>query len=186
MRPLSLSALVAVCALFFTDPAVAQSRQTYAGPDTAAQRAAMDRLAPLAGRWQGEAQVYQPAEANVHQTEEVARALGGLLLVINGTGHATAERTGDPVFRAMAVISYNTRSNQYEVRAYTHEGHATTARGEFLDDGSFRWSFAPGGPVQVRFTITFDDHSWRELGELSMDNGASWQRTVALNLERLN
>lgn len=185
MRQFVLTALVALCALIFTDPALAQS-QTYPGPDTAAQRAAMDRLAPLAGRWQGEAQVFQPAEMNVHQTEEVARALDGLLLVIDGTGHATAEHTGDPVFRAMAVISYNARSSQYEVRAYTHEGHATTARGEFLDDGSFRRSFAPGGPVQVRFTITVDENSWRELGELSMDNGASWQRTVALDLQRVN
>jgi hypothetical protein len=122
----------------------------------------------------------------VHQTEQVERGLSGLVLIINGTGHATAERTGDPVFRAFAVISYNTRSDQYEVRAYTHEGHATTATGVFLDDGSFRWSFAPGGPVQVRFTITFDQTTWRELGEISMDNGATWTRTVDLNLQRAN
>ena len=40
--------------------------------------------------------------------------------------------------------------------------------------------------MQVRFTIAFDENSWRELGELSMDDGASWQRTVALNLQRVN
>jgi hypothetical protein len=121
----------------------------------------------------------------VHQTEEVEHGLDGLVLIINGTGHATAERTGDPVFRAMAVISYNTSSNQYEVRAYTHEGHATTATAAFLEDGSFRWGFAPGGPVQVRFTITFDRNTWREVGEMSRDNGATWTRTVDLNLRRV-
>ena len=174
--------VAAAFAVFLANPAAAQHQR---GPDTAAQRAAMERLAPLTGRWQGEAQVFSPAQRTVHQTEEVERGLSGLVLIINGTGHATAERTGDPVFRAFAVISYNTRSDQYEVRAYTHEGHATTATGVFLDDGSFRWSFAPGGPVQVRFTITFDQTTWRELGEISMDNGATWTRTVDLNLRRV-
>jgi hypothetical protein len=182
MRLASFAAATVAAAMTFTSAAA----QQYRGPDTVAQRAAMERLAPLAGRWQGEAQVIQPAQRTVHQTEQVERGLDGLVLIINGTGHATAERTGDPVFRAYAVISYDTRANQYEVRAYTHEGHVTTATGVFLDDGSFRWSFAPGGPVQVRFTIAFDQTTWRELGEISMDNGATWRSTVDLNLRRAN
>ena len=184
MRFASLAAAVVAGILLFNPaPAAAQHQR---GPDTAAQRAAIERLAPLTGRWQGEAQVFQPVQTIVHQTEEVERGLEGLVLIINGTGHATAERTGAPVFRAFAVISYDTRRSQYDVRAYTHEGHATTATGVFLDDGSFRWSFAPGGPVQVRFTITFDQTTWRELGEISMDNGATWTRTVDLNLRRVD
>jgi hypothetical protein len=177
------AAVVAAIMLFSPAPAAAQHQR---GPDTAAQRAAIERLAPLAGRWQGEAQVFSPVQRIVHQTEEVEPGLNGLVLIINGTGHASADRTGDPVFRAFAVISYDTRSNQYEVRAYTHEGYATTATGAFLDDGSFRWSFAPGGPVQVRFTIAVDETTWRELGEISMDNGATWARTVDLSLRRVN
>lgn len=183
MRFISLAAAIVASVLLFN--AAPASAQQYRGPDTAAQRAAMERLAPLTGRWQGEAEVFQPVQTTAHQTEEVERGLGGLVLIINGTGHATPERTGDPVFRAFAVISYNSRSNQYEVRAYTHEGHATTATGVFLDDGTFRWSFAPGGPVQVRFTIAFDQTTWREIGEISMDNGATWTRTVDLNLRRV-
>jgi hypothetical protein len=178
-----LLAAAAAAFLLLAGPAAAQHHR---GPDTAAQRAAMDRLAPLVGRWQGQAQVFQPAQRSVYQTEEVERALGGLVLMINGTGHATAERSGDPVFRAFAVISYNTQTSTYEVRAYTQEGHATTATGEFLEDGSFRWSFAPGGRVQVRFTIAFDETSWRELGEISMDDGATWSPTVELTLQRAN
>lgn len=173
-------AIVASVLLFSPTPASAQPR----APDTAAQRAALERLAPLVGRWEGEAQVFSPSQRTVHQTEQVERGLNDLLLIINGTGHATAERTGDPVFRAFAVISYDTRTNLYEVRAYTHEGHATTATGVFLEDGSFRWSFAPGGPVQVRFTIAVDETTWRELGEISFDSGATWTRTVELNLQR--
>lgn len=178
---LTLAAAV-IAALALAAPAAAQP---WPQPDTAAQRAAIERLAPLVGRWQGEASVFAPAQTVVHQTEQVERAMDGLLLVINGAGYATAERNGEPVFRAMALISYDLRRGAYEVRAYTHEGHATTAAGEFLDDGSFRWSFAPGGPVQARFTIYFDQNGWRELGEMSRDNGATWTRTVELDLRRV-
>ncbi|MGH6951074.1 MAG: hypothetical protein ACREH4_09385, partial [Vitreimonas sp.] len=98
----------------------------YRGPDVAAQRAAMDRLAPLVGRWQGEASVQRPSAMIVHQTEQVARDLDGLILQIRGTGHATAARTGAPVFQAVATISFNERRSVYEVRSYTHEGYVTT------------------------------------------------------------
>lgn len=181
MRLAAFAAMILAGFAVWTPPAAAQH-----GPDTAAQRAAMDRLAPLAGRWQGEASVSSPAPVIVHQTEQVERALDGLLLVINGTGHATADRTGAPNFQALGVISYDPRRSLYEVRAYTHEGHVTTATGEFLSDGAFRWSFAPGGPVQIRFTITFDQTTWREVGEMSRDNGATWTRTIDLNLRRVN
>lgn len=181
MRLAAFAAVIIAGFALWTPPAQAQH-----GPDTTAQRAAMERLAPLAGRWQGEATVPAPGPATVHQSEVVDRALDGLVLVINGTGHATAERTGAPVFQALGVMSYDPRRGLYEVRAYTHDGHVTTATGEFLSDGSFRWSFAPGGPVQVRFTITFDQTTWREVGEMSRDNGATWTRTVELNLRRVN
>lgn len=182
MRLLSFAAAIATAlVLFAPHPAAAQPHR---GPDTAAQRAAIARLAPLVGRWEGEANVTAPAPMLVHQTEEVETSLDGLLLVIKGVGHASAARSGAPVFRAMAVISYDTQRNVYEVRAYTHEGYATTATGEFLEDGRFRWGFAPGGPVQMRFTMQFDDASWSERGEISLDNGATWAPTVDLALSR--
>lgn len=158
----------------------------YRGPDVAAQRAAMDRLAPLAGVWEGEARVQYPQAMVVHQTERVERELDGLLLSIRGTGHADAARAGAPVFQAAGIISFNERRGLYEVRTYTHEGHSTTADGEFLPDGSFRWSFAPGGPVRMRFTISVDATSWRESGEISYDSGATWRQTIDLDLRRVS
>lgn len=178
-----LVVLAAVFAMLIADPAAAQHHR---GPDTAAQRAAMERLTPLVGDWQGEASVTQPVVTTVHQTEHVEWALDGLLLVIRGTGYATAERSGEPVFAALAVISFNERSGVYEVRSYTHEGYVTNATGQFLEDGSFRWGFAPGGAVQMRFTIALDQDSWREHGEMSFDNGNTWTPTVQLDLRRLD
>ena len=184
-----LAALILTLALGAPGWAQAQTNAApagaYRGPDVAAQRAAMERLAPLLGRWQGEAEVTWPHAMRVHQTERVERDLDGLLLHVRGTGHATAERTGAPVFQAAAIISFNERRGVYEVRSYTHEGHVTTANGEFQPDGSFRWSFVAGGPVRMRFTIAVQSDTWRESGEISYDSGTTWAPTVDLALTRV-
>ena len=170
-------------ALFLLAP-VSAFAQGYQPPDITAQRAAMERLAPIIGSWEGEANVTMAQAMVVHQTERVETALAGLLLLIRGAGYATSDHSGEPVFQAYAVISFNERSGVYEVRSYTHEGHVTTATGEFLEDGRFRWGFAPGGPVRMRFTMTLDADSWSELGEMSYDNGATWRPTVEMSLVR--
>jgi hypothetical protein len=154
----------------------------YQGPNLEEQRAAMDRLAPLVGRWQGEANVLAPHAMTVHQTELVERDLAGLLIVIHGTGYATADHAGEPVFQAIAVASYDDRRDIYEFRSYTR-GYATTATGTFHEDGAFVWQI-DGGPVLTRFTIRFDDESWTEIGEMSRDRGATWTRTIEMNLTR--
>ncbi|HRK62801.1 MAG TPA: hypothetical protein PLN53_00300 [Terricaulis sp.] len=161
-------------------PAAAQG---YTPPNQAEQREAMARLAPLIGRWAGQANVLSPQEALVHQTELVEPAMDGLLLVIRGTGYATPAHTGAPVFEALAVISYDDARDIYEFRAYAH-GHASTATGQFLEDGAFRWSIAPGGPVRIQYTIRFSGESWSEIGEMSYDNGQTWTRTIEMNLTR--
>jgi hypothetical protein len=152
-------------------------------PNLAEQHAAMERLAPLVGSWQGEASVLSPQQMIVHQTEQVETALGGLLMIFRGTGYADAAHTGAPVFQALAVVSYDDARDIYEFRSYTR-GYATTATGQFLEDGSFRWSITPGGPVRIQFTIVFDQASWREIGEMSYDGGQTWTRTIEMDLQR--
>jgi hypothetical protein len=164
-------------------PATA-SAQGYRPPDIAAQRAAMERLAPLLGRWQGEAQVSQPQTMTVHHSEHAELALGGTAMIVRGTGHSTAERTGAPVFEALGVLSYDDVRRTYEFRTYAR-GYAATATGEVLEDGRFRWSINPGGPVRIRYTIAISGDVWREIGEMSYDNGTTWAQTIDMNLRRL-
>jgi hypothetical protein len=40
-------------------------------------------------------------------------------------------------------------------------------------------------PVIVRYTITLDGDRWNEVGEMSRDNGATWSRTLEMNLTRV-
>ncbi len=179
MRLASLAAaIVGAVMLFAPVPAAAQH-----GPDLAAQRAAIERLAGLVGNWQGEAQLRSPVQMTVHQTERVERDLDGLLIVVHGTGYANADHSGAPVFQAFAAISYDERRQIYEFRSYTR-GYATTATGEFLDEDSFRWSI-DAGAVKIRYTIDLSADTWREIGEMSRDGGATWTPTLEMTLRRI-
>lgn len=160
----------------------AAAAAVYRGPDLAAQREAMNRLAPMVGRWRGEGQIVSPRPMTVWQTERVEFDLDGLVLVVHGTGFQDQSETGKPVFRAMAVMSYDDRRALYEVRSY-NDGRTVTAEGRFLDDGRFEWSMSPPG-VMIRYRIDLSDGRWRETGEMSRDAGATWTRTVTLDLSR--
>jgi hypothetical protein len=176
--PLAIVALAA--ALVLGAPAHAQSHQ---GPDLAAQRAAMERIAGMAGDWRGEANVAFPAPRIVYQNEHIERDMNGLLLVIHGSGYADADRADAPIFNAFGVISYDDARGIYEFRVY-NDGRAATAEARFLDDGRLQWvmNFAP---VIIRYTITLGANTWNEVGEMSRDNGATWARTIEMNLTRV-
>ncbi|MFN3463982.1 MAG: hypothetical protein ACK4X1_07870 [Terricaulis sp.] len=161
----------------------AGSTLSYRGPDLGAQRAAIERLSGLVGQWSGAAEVTFPAPRTIHQTERVERAMDGLLLLIHGRGFAGADRSGAPLFNAFGVISYDDAREVYEVRAY-NEGRAVTAEARFLEDGRFQWTMN-FSPVIVRYTLTIAGGQWREVGEMSRDNGATWERTVEIDLVRV-
>lgn len=183
MRLIVLAALLTAAFIPLDAAAQAQTAPAYRGPDVAAQAAAMQRLAPLVGRWQGEAQISGSHAMTVHQSELVETALDGRLIIFRGTGFATAERTGTPVFRAFAVVSYDDRRGVYEFRSYAY-GYAGTSTGAFAPDGAFVWSPPASGPVQTRFTIRFDANTWHEVGETSRDGGQTWTQTIDMRLSR--
>jgi hypothetical protein len=175
------AALLAAGFLAHAAPAHAQAHQ---GPDLAAQRAAMERVAGMAGDWRGEASVTFPATRTVHQNEHIERDMNGLLLVIHGNGYATADRSGAPIFNAFGVISYDDARQIYEFRVY-NDGRAATAEAHFLDDGRLQWTM-DFSPVIIRYTITLGANTWNEVGEMSRDNGATWARTIEMNLTRVH
>lgn len=174
------AAFVAALVCMPASPAFAQQHQ---GPDLAAQRAAMERIAGMAGDWQGEAAVTFPATRTVYQREHIERDMNGLLLVIHGNGYATPDRAGAPIFNAFGVISYDDARQIYEFRVY-NDGRAATATARFLDDGRLQWTM-DFSPVIIRYTITLGANTWNEVGEMSRDNGATWARTIEMNLTRV-
>ncbi len=173
------AALVAAVFLAAAPQASAQQR----GPDLAAQRVAMQRIAGMAGDWQGEAAVTFPAARTVYQREHIESDMNGLLLVIHGNGYATPDRAGTAIFNAFGVISYDDTRQIYEFRVY-NDGRAATATARFLDDGRLQWTM-DFSPVIIRYTITLTDNHWNEVGEMSRDSGATWARTIEMNLDRV-
>lgn len=180
MRLTLIAATFAAFLLAGPAPAFAQAHQ---GPDLAAQRAAMERIAGMAGDWEGEAAVTFPAPRTVYQREHIERDMNGLLLVIHGNGFATPDRSGEPIFNAFGVISYDDARQIYEFRVY-NDGRAATATARFLDDGRLQWTM-DFAPVIIRYTITLGANTWNEVGEMSRDNGATWTRTIEMNLTRV-
>jgi hypothetical protein len=181
MRLISLASIILTA--FVLAAALPAFAQQHRGPDLAEQRAAMARIAGMVGDWQGEANVSFPAQRLVHQSEHIESAMDGLLLVIRGTGHASADRSGAPIFNAFGVISYDDARDIYEFRVY-NDGRAATATARFLDDGRLQWTM-DFSPVIIRYTITLDGDAWREIGEMSRDGGATWTPTIDMRLRRV-
>lgn len=126
----------------------------------AAQKDAQARLAWMDGTWRGPAVTRGPAgEHKVTQTERIGTMLGGTLRVIEGKGFNPDGTVG---FNAFAVLSYDSGKAAYNFRSY-----AQGRSGDFVftptADG-YVWEI-PAGPATIRYTATFKDKVWTEIGE---------------------
>jgi len=134
--------------------------------NAAAQRDAMKKLAFLVGTWSGEAMVMRgPGETvKVRQTEEVQYKLNGLLLLIEGTGRN--RDSGDVVFNAFAIVSYDESAGTYRFRAY-NDGHYLDTELKVPENG-FEWGYK-AGPAAVHFVMRLNEKGeWFETGDVAM------------------
>ncbi|MDO9071811.1 MAG: DUF1579 domain-containing protein [Rubrivivax sp.] len=173
-RTLALLALVAAG----TGPAAAQA------PDTpallAAQRQAMQALAPLDGVWRGTARLFVPdgKTRELVQTERVGPMLGGSIKVVEGRGYGS---DGSLEFNAFAVISYAPASGKYSFNSWA-QGMKGDFNFEPRPDG-FVWSMN-FGRVSMRHTAVIQGDTWNEVGERLME-GQPPVRTVEMTLRRV-
>lgn len=152
-------------------------------PNLPAQREAMKKLTFLVGKWSGVATTRrgQNETVKVKQTEEVQFKLGGLLLLIEGTGRNSD--TGDVMFNALATIAYDEAAKVYHFRAYND--------GRYLDtelkvpENGFEWGYK-AGPVDVRFVMSLNDKGeWVETGNVKLGDNPP-QRTFEMTLRKQN
>ena len=150
-------------------------------PNLTAQREAMQKVAFLVGTWSGDAttQLGPNETVKVRQTEEVHFKLGGLVLLIEGTGRDL--KTSEVKFNALATISWDEETKVYHFRAY-NDGRYLDADLKVPDKG-FAWGYK-AGPVDVRFMMHLDEQGqWVEVGDVKFgDNPA--QRTFAMTLRK--
>jgi hypothetical protein len=165
-----------VCSILFAS--LCWGQQT---PNLSAQREAMKKLAYLVGKWSGGATTHRgPNEAvKVTQTEEVQFKLGGLVLLIEGTGRNP--ESADVMFNALATISYDEIAKVYHFRAYND--------GRYLDtelkvpQNGFEWGYKAGS-ADVHFVMRLNDKGeWVETGDVTFGDNPP-QRTFEMTLRK--
>ena len=145
----------------------------------AAQKPALDKFAWMDGTWRGPAVTkVSGSEHKVTQTERIGAMLGGTVRVIEGKGFNPDGTVG---FNAFAVISFDPAKNAYDFRSY-----AQGRSGDFVitptADG-YIWEI-PAGPATIRYTATFRNKLWTEIGERVIP-GQSPVKFFKMNLTRI-
>jgi hypothetical protein len=148
---------------------------------TPALSAPMAKLAFMRGVWSG------PAKGTSHdgkpyavtQTERMGPMLGGDIVVIEGRGYLADGSTG---FNAFGIVSFDPRSQRYELRSYA-QGMAGTFELKPTADG-YVWEIPAGPEAIIRFTATVKDGHWREVGEY-LAKGKPPVQTFEMNLVRV-
>ena len=168
------------CARFIILLLVAVLGAAQPQPNLAAQRTAMKKLEFLVGKWSGEVSVIRgPGDPlKLEQTENVQWKLGGLVLLVEGSGRGT---DGQTAYQALATISFDEATNTYRFRAF-HDGHYLDTELKVAPSG-FAWGFS-GGPMTIANTMTFSEKGeWVETTDVIMGSAAP-QRTVEMRLRR--
>ncbi|MBV9887001.1 MAG: hypothetical protein JO119_10685 [Acidobacteria bacterium] len=135
-------------------------------PDLNAQRAAMQKLAFLVGKWNGEVRLLHGPDQDLHQTEEVQYKLDGLVLVIEGIGRRKSD--GQPVIQALGMISFDDENGTYRMRAF-NGGRFLESEVKLLDpDKAIGWGFVLG-EIMTNSVLRIDENGdWTELAEITI------------------
>ncbi len=145
------------------------------------QRAEMKKLELWVGKWEGSGWMQQgPEKETFTGTENVQRKLDGLAMLVEGK---FTNKENVVIHETLAVVSYNTKSKNYDFSSYLANG----TRGEFVlkstADG-FQWDIPfPGG--KIRYTTKLTADTWFEIGEMSRDDGKTWRKFFEMTLKRV-
>ena len=167
-------------------PAAAQEAATTTSETP--QREAIEPLLWLVGEWKGEGWIQMgPGPRSTFSIHERAEtALGDRLIVVEGVGRATGEDedAGQVVHHAFGVLSWDGERGDYRFSTYRADDTGVDARAT-VESGVVTWSFeTPRGQVRYRIRQTEDD-TWRENGEFSSDQGATWHPFFEMTLQRV-
>ena len=132
------------------------------------QRAAMQKLAFLAGHWAGPVNVVRGPGEPLHlsQSENVQFKLDGLVLLVEGTSTGA---DGKLQFQALATVAFDDAAGLYRFRAY-NDGHYIDTELTVLADG-FSWGYE-SGPAHIVNTMHLTAKGeWQELTEVKVGAG---------------
>lgn len=177
MRIVLASAAFGLIAL--AAPAAAQNAYDPAAR-ISAQREAMARLSFMDGAWRGPAWAVTPeGRHELTQTERIGPMLDGSVRVVEGRGYRADGNTG---FNALGIIAFDPQSRTYSMTSFAM-GHMATFPLEVTANG-FAWQRPAGPGATVRYTATFENGTFREVGERIAGN-APPVRVFEMTLRRV-
>jgi hypothetical protein len=137
-------------------------------PDLNAQRAAMQKLAFLVGKWSGEARVMRGPDEwlELDQTEEAQYKLDGLILTIEGIGRSQSD--GTTILQALGIISYDDESKTYHMRAFNDGRFLETKVELSAADKQLTWGFALGDIKTNSVMRITESGEWTETHEIAI------------------
>ena len=141
--------------------------QTPRTPDLAAQRAALQKLEFLLGKWSGDGRMFRSGEAvDFFQTERAEYQLDGLLLLIEGIGRSKPD--GKLILQALGIISYDDEVEAYHMRAYNNGRYVETEVRLEASGKCLTWGFALG-EIRTKSVLRLDEQGrWTERHEMIM------------------
>lgn len=179
MKSRLLLTLACLMLLIASTPALADS----SAREPLTQAEAMRRLSFMVGAWAGTGWTILPSGARQEflQTEWIRYQAGDLVISVEGQGRDKAD-PGTIVDSALAVINYNDVTGEYRWEAFSR-GYVTTVA-PVVGDHRFEWSLRTPA-YTTRYTLTFTDRAWHEIGETSTDGGQTWRQNFQMDLRRL-
>jgi hypothetical protein len=150
----------------------------------------MAKLNFLVGEWHGKGTVHMGPnqKVDVDVVEKATKKVGaGHVIIVEGLG--TAKDASGKAYighEALGVISFDSATKKYSMRAFRRDGGKVDAD-ITVGDKSFEWGFKdPQRKVEVRFkTVINEKGQWHETGEVSLD-GKTWNKFMEMTLSKVN
>ena len=157
----------------------------FAQSEAAAQKAAMDKVAWLAGQWEGTAATRgRDGESRAISSETVRAAAGGTALLVQGRHYrllADGGR-GEIVHDTAAMLTFDPAAGKYRFATQLQSGQGGVFDGT-VEGNTFSWRLPLSGG-HARYDISRNDRGqWNELGFYCRD-GAECVPIFRMTLDR--
>jgi hypothetical protein len=148
---------------------------------------AKDLAAPLnylVGEWTGDGWIDMgQGRMGFRQHERIISRLDNNIITIEGTGRDPVNEQ-EIVFEAFAVLSASGKPGEFAMRSYTRDGQVGTFPAVLEAPGRMVWTIpVQGRTIRYRSEVVGD--RWIEVGEASVDGGASWTKFFEMTLSRM-
>lgn len=148
------------------------------------QKEAITKLGQyMVGSWKGSgwSKSGQAPIKSFNSEETIEYKNGGITLLIQGTGRLAEDNK--LIHDALAIMYYDTSSNTYKFDSHLANGQHKLMTGT-LTNNIFVWGFDLPNNAAIRYTTTFKDDTWNEVGEYTPDK-VQYFKFFEMNLNKL-